>query len=140
MPANPPANTPRITPYILYEDLENAIKWLSKAFGFKERLRMPGPDGKIGHAEMTLDDGLVMMGCPGTDYQSPKRHGHVCQLIYVYVDNVDAHFEKAKKAGASILTEPEDKEYGDRIYSAEDLEGQHWFFSQHMHDVDLNTK
>ena len=140
MPSNPPQDTPRITPYILYEDLENAIAWLSNVFGFKERLRMPGPDGKIGHAEMMLDDGLVMMGHPGPDYQNPKRHGHVCQLVYIYVDDIDLHYQNAKKNGAKILTELQDKEYGDRIYSAEDPEGHHWFFAQHIRDVDLTAR
>jgi PhnB protein len=137
MPSNPPENTPRITPYILYEDLEGALDWLARAFGFKERLRMPEQEGRIAHAEMQLADGVVMMGYPGPEYKSPKRHGHVCQLIYVYVDDVDGHFEDAKAAGAKILTELEDKYYGDRMYSAEDLEGHHWFFSQHVRDVDL---
>jgi PhnB protein len=140
MPANPPKGTSRITPYILYENLEKALSWLTTAFGFKERLRMPGPDGKPGHAEMMLEgDGLVMMGHPGPDYQSPKRHGHVCQLIYVYVNDIDSHFKQAKKSGAKILTELQDKEYGDRIYSAEDPEGHHWFFAQHMRDVDITA-
>lgn len=137
MPINPPENTPRITPYVLYEDLESAIEWLGRAFGLKERLRMAGQDGKATHAEMQLADGVVMMGHPGPDYSSPKRHGHVCQLIYVYVDDVDKHFEQAKAAGAKILTELEDKPYGDRVYSTEDPEGHHWFFSQHIRDVDL---
>jgi PhnB protein len=139
MPSNPPPDTPRVTPYILYENLENALDWLTTAFGFKERLRMPGADGKIGHAEMMLDDGLIMMGHPGPEYQSPKRHGHVCQLIYVYVNDIEAHFQQAQKSGAKILTQLQDKEYGDRIYSAEDPEGQHWFFAQHMRDVDVTA-
>ena len=138
MPTNPPENTPRITPYILYEDLESALDWLARAFGFKERLRIPGQDGKAAHAEMQLADGVVMMGHPGPDYKSPKRHGHVCQLIYVYVDDIDRHFDHAKAAGAKILSELEDKYYGDRTCSAEDPEGHRWFFSQHIRDVDLD--
>lgn len=137
MPTNPPENTPRITPYILYEDLESALTWLAKAFGFIERLRIPGQDGKAAHAEMELADGVVMMGHPGPDYKSPKQHGHVCQLIHVYVDDIVRHFERARAAGAKILSELEDKYYGDRVYSADDLEGHHWFFSQHIRDVDL---
>ena len=61
MPKNPPENMPRITPYLLYEDVGAALEWLGKAFGFSERMRLPGPDGKINHAEMELADGLVMM-------------------------------------------------------------------------------
>ena len=86
---------------------------------------------------MQLADGVVMMGHPGLNYKSPKQHGHVCQLIYVYVDDIYKYFEHAKAAGANILSELEDKYYGDRTYAAEDLEGHHWFFSQHVRDVDL---
>ena len=135
MPANPPENMPRITPYLLYEDVASALDWLAKAFGFQERMRLPGPDGKINHAEMELADGVIMMGCPGQEYQNPKRIGHVTQQLYVYVDDVDKHFEHAKGAGATILEEPQDQFYGDRRYGAEDPEGHHWYFSQHVRDV-----
>lgn len=137
MPANPPEGMPRITPYLLYEDVAGALEWLTRAFGFRERMRIPGPDGKVGHAEMELADGIIMMGCPGPQYQNPKRVGHVTQNLYVYVDDVDKHFEKAKKEGATILEEPKDQFYGDRRYGAVDLEGHHWYFAQHVRDVAL---
>jgi len=135
MPANPPDNMPRITPYLYYEDVSGALDWLVNAFGFRERMRMPGPDGKIGHAEMELAEGVVMMGRPGPDYRSPKRLGQVTQNVYVYVDDVDKHFERAKRAGATILSEPTDQFYGDRHYSAQDPEGHLWYFAQHVRDV-----
>ena len=135
MPKNPPENMPRITPYLYYEDVATALDWLATAFGFHERLRMPGPDGKITHAELELADGVIMMGSPSPDYQNPKRSGHVSQLVNVYVDDVDRHFDRAKGAGATILAEPEDQFYGDRRYLAEDLEGHHWNFAQHIRDV-----
>jgi len=135
MPANPPENMPRITPYIFYEDVGSALDWLSKAFGFRERSRMPGPDGSVMHAEMELEDGVIMMGNPGPEYQKPKRHGHTDQLIYVFVDDVDKHYRIAKAAGAVILDEPEDQFYGDRRYAAADLEGHHWNFATHVRDV-----
>lgn len=135
MPANSPENMPRITPYLLYEDVASALDWLAKAFGFRERMRLPGPDGKINHAEMELADGVIMMGCPGPQYQNPKRLGHVTQNLYVYVNDVDKHFEHAKKAGATILEEPRDQFYGDRRYGAVDPEGHHWYFAQHVRDV-----
>jgi uncharacterized glyoxalase superfamily protein PhnB len=135
MPSNPPVSTPRITPYLLYEDVSRAIDWLSDAFGFREQLRVPGPDGKTGHAEMRLSDGVIMMGCPGPDYQNPGRVGHVTQNIYVYVDDVDAHFVRARDAGARILEEPTDQFYGDRRYGAIDPEGHCWYFAQHVRDV-----
>ena len=73
MPANPPPNMPRITPYLYYEDVASALAWLARTFGFRERMRMPGPDGKIMHAEMEFADGVLMMGNPGPDYRNPKR-------------------------------------------------------------------
>ncbi len=135
MPANPPENMPRITPYLLYRDVDAALEWLARAFGFRERMRLPGPDGKANHAEMELADGVIMMGNPGGDYRNPKQLGQSTQQIYVYVDDVDTHFERAKSAGALILSEPEDQFYGDRRYGAEDLEGHHWYFAQHVRDV-----
>ena len=135
MPANPPENMPRITPYLFYEDVAKALGWLSQAFGFRERLRMPGPDGIIGHAEMELEDGVIMLGRPGADYRNPKRLGGVTQNIYVYVDDVDKHFECARRAGAEILQEPADQFYGDRRYGAVDPEGHQWYFAQHVRDV-----
>ncbi|MFQ5740685.1 MAG: VOC family protein [Acidobacteriota bacterium] len=135
MPANPPENMPRITAYLLYEDVAGALEWLAKAFGFRERMRLPGPDGKINHAELELADGVIMMGCPGPKYKNPKRLGHVTQNLYVYVDDVDEHFDHAKKAGATILEEPQDQFYGDRRYGAADPEGHHWYFAQHVRDV-----
>jgi len=135
VPANPPTNMPRITPYLYYENVAVALSWLSKAFGFHERMRMPGPEGNIMHAEMELADGVIMMGRPGPDYRNPKRIGAVTQSLYVYVDDVDKHFLRAREAGAKILTEPADQFYGDRRYGAEDLEGHHWYFAQHVRDV-----
>src|SRR5881275_2385038 len=125
MPANPPPNMPRITPYLYYEDVASALTWLSRAFGFRERMRLPGPDGKIGHAEMEFADGVIMMGCPGPNCQNPKRLGHVTQTLYVYVDDVDKHFAHAKNAGATIVRELQDQFYGDRTYGAADPEGHH---------------
>ena len=135
MTQSPPEGFPRITPYLLYEDVDAAVDWLIAAFGFSERFRMPGPDGKAMHAEIGLGDGVVMMGNPGPGYQNPTHRGGATQLVYVYVDDVDAHFEVARSAGAQILREPADQFYGDRTYSAEDPEGHQWSFGQHVRDV-----
>ena len=135
MPANPPSDMPRVTPYLYYEDLEAALAFLAKAFGFRERLRIPGPDGKVGHAEIELADGLVMLGHPGPEYRSPKRLGGTTQNVHVYVDDVDKHCERARAAGARILEEPADQFYGDRRYGAADPEGHEWFFATHVRDV-----
>jgi uncharacterized glyoxalase superfamily protein PhnB len=126
---------PRITAYLYYEDVAGALSWLVRAFGFRERMRLTGPDGRIQHAEMELHDGVIMMGRPGPDYRNPKRLGQATQGLYVYVDDVDAHFERARKADARILAEPADQFYGDRRYAAEDPEGHQWFFAEHVRDV-----
>lgn len=134
MPQNPPEGYSRITPYLLYEDVTSALDWLSANFGFQETVRMPGPDGRVAHAEMTYAGGVVMMGQPSADYQNPRHTGHRHQLLYVYVDDVDAHHEAAVRAGATIVSPPEDQFYGDRRYLAEDPEGHQWNFAQHVRD------
>ena len=129
MPSNPPEHMPRITAYLYYQDVAAALDWLTRAFGFHERMRTPGAEGRIVHAEMELADGVIMLGCPGPEYRNPKRLGQVTQSLYVYVDDVDKHFRRAKEAGARILEEPADQFYGDRRYGAEDAEGHLWYFA-----------
>lgn len=125
----------RITPYLLYEDVGSALDWLARAFGFQEYgEKMSDPDGKVRHAAMALDDSLIMMGCPGPEYQNPKRVGHVTQCLYVRVDDLDKHYEQARKEGAKIIEEPKDQFYGDRRYGAEDPEGHQWYFAQQIRE------
>jgi PhnB protein len=135
MPANPPEDTPRIAPYLYYEDVAGALTWLANAFGFDEKMRMPGPDGGIMHAEMNISDGLIMLGCPSPDYKNPKHVGQLTQGLYVYVDDVDKHYLQARESGAEIVDEPEDQFYGDRRYTVLDPEGHQWFFAEHIRDV-----
>jgi uncharacterized glyoxalase superfamily protein PhnB len=124
---------PPITPYLYYEDAGAAMDWLVKAFGFEERMRMEKDQGRVGHGELELNGGLVMVGEPGSGYESPsKRGGRSTAGVNVYVDDVDAHFERAKAAGAKINEEPADQDFGDRRYIAEDLEGHDWFFAQQL--------
>jgi uncharacterized glyoxalase superfamily protein PhnB len=123
-----------ITPYLLYEDCAGALDWLSKAFGFNERLRFTDDEGNVTHAEMELGGGSVMMGDPGSRYRNPSQVG-VTVGIHVYVDDVDAHFERAKAADAAIDEEPTDQEYGDRRYSAKDPEGHQWYFAQRIREL-----
>jgi len=120
-----------ITPYLLYEDVDSALKFLAKAFGLRKHGRtMLGPDGKVNHAAMKVGDDFVMMGCPGPKYKNPKRLGQATQSLYVNVANVDRHFQRARKAGATIIEEPKDTFYGHRRYGAEDPEGHQWYFAQ----------
>lgn len=128
----------RITPYLYYSDVDAALDWLAKAFGFRPMMKFAGPEGKTNHSAMKLADGEVfMLGCPGPQYKNPKELGHVTQGLYIMVDQLDKHYLRAKRAGAKILDEPADQFYGDRRYSAADPEGHHWFFAQHIRDVSV---
>ena len=118
-----------ITPYLLYEDVPGALDFLSRAFGFEEHLRFTGEAGYVNHAEMRLGDAAIFLGDPGEQYRNPKALGQETVGIYVLVDDVDAHFERAKAAGVEISEEPKDQEYGERRYTATDLEGHVWFFA-----------
>jgi uncharacterized glyoxalase superfamily protein PhnB len=127
-----------------YEDVAVAIQWLADAFGFREvGERYADDDGRVTHAEMEGGDGaLVYLGWPGEGYMSPARHAEVCEYarrwsevpyvvngVHVTVDDVDAHCERARAAGATILREPRTEPYG-RMFNAADLEGHRWMFMQ----------
>jgi PhnB protein len=132
---NPPKGFPWVTPYLLYEDLETAMDWLVANCGFEDRVRVPGPDGRLFHGELAMHEGVVMMGTPNSGYRNPKKLGGATQLMYVYVDDVETHHAKAAAGGAKILSEPADQIYGDRNYTLEDPEGHQWTFGQHVRDV-----
>ncbi len=109
MAIDPIPEGPRITPYLLYEDVGKALDWLAKAFGLEEfGDRFTGPDGKVSHAAMKLGNGQIMLGCPGATYKNPKRLGHATQHLYVYTDEVDALFARARSMGAAVIEEPKD--------------------------------
>ncbi len=124
----------RITPYLLYEDVGAMLGWLAKAFGLREiEDRFTGPDGRIQHAAMEIAPGsAVMMGWPGPQYKNPKKLGQSTQMLYISVDDADAHYKKAKKAGAKILEKPQNTFYGHRRYGAEDPEGHQWYFAHEI--------
>ena len=125
-----------VTPYLLYEDVDTAIDWLGRAFGFVERLRFADASGTVTHAELALGDGEVFLGHPGPEFRSPKSLGAFTDLVHVYVDDVDAHYARAVEAGAVIYAGLEYTPYGDRRYDAEDPEGHRWSFAQHMRTVE----
>jgi PhnB protein len=125
---------------IAYEDGVAALEWLARAFGFRERARMLGKDGRLAHGEMEAGDGLIMLATPTPDYEGPRRHRDRCEAarrwstvpwvidgVLVYVPDIDAHFDRAKREGATILSELEDG-FPARRYRAEDLEGHRWMF------------
>jgi uncharacterized glyoxalase superfamily protein PhnB len=120
-----------ITPYLYYEDVGRALRFLAKAFGLRKYgIQMRGVDRKINHAAMKLGAGVVMMGRPGRAYRNPRRLGQATQSLYINVKGVDKHFQRARRAGAVILEEPTDTSYGHRRYGAEDPEGHQWYFAQ----------
>lgn len=120
-----------ITPYLLYEDVGGALEFLARAFGFEKfGEEMLDAEGRITHAAMRLGDDVIMMGWPGPEYQNPKRLGQVTQHLYVDVDDLDRHFERAREAGTRMLEEPFDTAYGHRRYGAEDPEGHQWYFAR----------
>jgi PhnB protein len=118
-----------VTPYLLYEDAAAALEFLHRAFGFQEITRMETPDGRVSHAEMRIGNGEVHLGQPD-EPTSPRHLGGTAVLLYVVVEDVDAHFAQAKAAGAKIVDEPADQHYGDRRYAARDPEGHVWYFAQ----------
>jgi PhnB protein len=123
-----------LTPYLLYNDVGRALKWLEKAFGFQEYGdRYTGDDGTIQHAAMQLPEGgdVFMMGCPGPKYKNPRKLGSPTHLMYVSVGDVEKHYARAKRARAEILEKPNDTFYGARRYGVVDPEGHQWYFAQH---------
>ena len=137
MPSNPPEGSQRIVPMLVYEDAPAAIEFLCKAFGFEERYRLPMPDGRVGHAELGYGGNLVMLASeyPEMGLSSPHKLPTLHAQIQVYVDDVDAHYERAKAAGAVVTAAPQDQFYGDRNYRAVDPEGARWIFSTRVRDV-----
>jgi PhnB protein len=118
-----------IIPYLAYEDAPAALTFLHDAFGFEERYRLPMPDGRIGHAEMALGESVLYLASLWKEVgnMSPKDlPGIHCQM-YCHVDDVDAHFQRAREAGATVINEPSEA-HGERSYRAMDLEGHRWIF------------
>jgi uncharacterized glyoxalase superfamily protein PhnB len=134
-----PADSQAVTPMLTYADGPAAMDWLAAAFGFTDRARWL-EDGRLSHGEMLAGGGLIMLAGMIDGYEGPLRHAEHCATarawartpyvvngVLVRVPDVDAHFARAKAAGARILSEPEDTPYG-RLYRVEDLEGHRWMF------------
>jgi PhnB protein len=137
MPQNPPEGYTAVTPYLYYKDSDAALEFITRALGAKEKFKMTGEDGKIAHAEVEFDDAVVMFGTPGPDYKSPNELGGRTAGTYVYVDDVDAHFEHVKGEGVKITSETTDQFYGDRSFACEDPEGHQWWFATHVKEVPM---
>jgi len=140
----PPKGWPRISASLTYEKAAPAIDWLCKAFGFEIQLKVDGEGGRIEHSELVLGGGMIMVGDARRDerpwQKSPKQlDGANTQTQCIFVDDADAHCERARAAGAKIATEPKTSDYGedywsDRSYEAIDPEGHHWWFMQRMRE------
>lgn len=124
-----------VVPVLVYPDVSAAIRWLCDVFGFAERLRAPGRDGAISHAQLRSGAGDVMIGAAGGPF-AVLESDRVNHLVVIAVDDVDAHFQRAQSRGARILQAPEDMPFGVRQYTAADLAGHWWTFSQNIADVD----
>jgi uncharacterized glyoxalase superfamily protein PhnB len=122
-------------PFARYEDALAAVEWLEQAFGLERRMVVPSDDGGVVHAELGLGGSVFMLGSAGgTDIgvQPAKRVGTATGGVYVVIDDVDAHCERARAAGAEITREPEDTPYDSREYTALDLEGHPWSFGTYV--------
>jgi uncharacterized glyoxalase superfamily protein PhnB len=127
-----------VTPYLTVHDAAQAIDFYKRALGAQELMRMPGPDGRIMHAEIKLGDSIVMMGeeCPDrADCRSPKSAGFRTAGFYVYVPDADAAFRRAEDAGAKVVMPPADMFWGDRIATVEDPAGHQWTLATHREDL-----
>jgi uncharacterized glyoxalase superfamily protein PhnB len=113
-------------PVIRYRDVPGAIAFLESAFGFEQWMMVPGPEGTIMHAELAFGSSIVMLGT--IDQSKEPERGSPWISLYLAVGDIDAHFWRAKAAGAVIVKEPFDTDYGSRDYTALDTEGYTWYF------------
>ena len=135
MVSNRSAPSATVVPILVYEDVGQALEFLTRAFGFKERLRAEH-GGSITHAQMDVGECSIMIGKQGGPFRAPSDSTTVSQYATVHIDNLDRHFARAKAAGAVILKEPQDMPFGVRQYTAKDIGGHWWTFSQNIRDVD----
>jgi PhnB protein len=132
-----PEGYPRVTPYLIVAGAAAAIEFYSSVLGAKERMRMGGPDDKVGHAELEIGDAVVMLADehPEMDALGPRSVGGTPVSLHVYVEDADDVFARAIDAGAKELRPVEDKFYGDRLGSFEDPFGHHWHVATHVEDI-----
>jgi PhnB protein len=132
-----PKNYPVLTPYLCIKGAAQAIEFYKKAFGAKERMRMPAPGGMIGHAELEIGPSLFMLSdeFPHGGTGSPTSLNGTTATMMVYVKDVDAVFAKATEAGATVVKPVQNMFYGDRSGSLKDPFGHHWMVATHIEDV-----
>ncbi|WP_426506918.1 VOC family protein [Dactylosporangium sp. McL0621] len=121
-----------VIPVLTYPDVRRAVAWLEAAFGFAERVRI-GADHR---AQMRAGEGAIIVADDGSERRAPEPGAGVTHAVMVRVDDANEHCARARAAGARIVMEPTDFEYGERQYQAEDLAGHRWTFSQTLADVE----
>ena len=123
--------------YLAVEDAAKAIDFYKEAFGADEVLRMPGPDGKVAHAELQIGDSKLMLSdpFPQSNVRPPSERGGSTASIFMYVDDVDATFAQAQQAGATVVSELEDMFWGDRFGTVADPFGHVWAMATHKEDL-----
>jgi PhnB protein len=134
-----PSNMPWLTPCLTVKDPDAAVAFYEKAFGFEKRFSMPGPDGRTAHAEVAWRDCLVMLGPESATEpcKSPATSGvRPSSSLYLYCDDVDALFQRAKAAGARVEAPPQDMFWGDRVCTLIDPDGYRWSFGTNVADFD----
>ena len=125
------------TPYLIIRGAAEAIEFYKRAFGATEMLRMADPQGRVGHAEIRIGDSVIMLADehPAMGYRGPRSLGGSSVSILLYLEDVDAVFERAVKAGARALRQVTDQFYGDRSGTLEDPFGHVWTVATHVEDV-----
>jgi PhnB protein len=126
-----------VTPYLFVRGAARAIDYYKNAFGAVEKVRMPGPDGKIGHAELQIGDSMIMLADenPQMHAKSPETLGGSTNSLVLYVEHVDSVVDKAVKSGAKLVRPVADQFYGDRMGTIADPFGQVWSVGTHIEDV-----
>lgn len=132
-----PEGYPQVTPYLCIDGASTAIEFYGTVFGATERMRMPAPDGKIGHAEVQIGNSVLMLSdeFPDMGMHSPRTIGGTSVTLSVYVEDVDTVFDRAVSEGATALRPVEDQFYGDRSGQFEDPFGHRWNVATHVEDV-----
>jgi uncharacterized glyoxalase superfamily protein PhnB len=121
-----------VLPHIVYQDVVEAIEWLTRTFGFAEHYRYGDP---VSGAQMHCGNAVIMIERAKARRATPKQVGCGTQSLTIFVDDVDAHYERSRSRGAKIVEDPHETIYGERQYGVEDLDGHHWLFSRHARDI-----
>jgi PhnB protein len=140
MPAKPiPDNYPILTPYLCVKDAAAAIEFYRLAFGARERMRLPCPDGKVGHAELEIGGALIMLAdeYPEMEFRSPEAIGGSPVTLHMYVQDVDECCRRAVAAGATLIRPVQDQFYGDRSGQLRDPFGHLWSVASRIEEISL---